>query len=499
MTQEFSHHTFLSPFTWRYGSAEMRHIWSEAHKRRLWRRLWVALAEAEQAAGLVSQAQVEDLRANADRVDVERALEIEAEIQHDLMAEVKTFAEQCPIGGGIIHLGATSMDIEDNAEALRLRESLDLILTRLSHLLEHLAGQIERWADTPVIGFTHLQPAEPTTLGYRLAQYGFDLLTDLAETRRVRDGIRGKGFKGAVGTSASYQDLLGNPTGDRRPETGNLQSQRDASQSPITNYQLPLSPAQLEAHIMFAIGLEPFPVATQTYPRKQDWLVLNSLAGLAGSLYKFAFDLRLLQAPSLGEWAEPFGRKQVGSSAMPFKRNPINAENIDSLARFVAALPRVAWDNAAHSLLERTLDDSANRRELFPAAFLATDEILRRATRLVRDLRVDEPALARNLERYGLFAATERVLMAAAKAGANRQEMHEIIREHSLAAWAEIAAGRPNPLATRLPADPRITAYLAPEQISALLDVAHYVGDAPERAKKLAEQIREAIHPTTHL
>lgn len=489
MTQEFSHQTFLSPFTWRYGSDEMRHIWSEAHKRRLWRRLWVALAEAEQAAGLVSQAQVDDLRAHADQVDVERALQIEAEIHHDLMAEVKTFAEQCSIGGGIIHLGATSMDIEDNADALRLRESLDVILTRLTQLLGEFASQIERWADTPIIGFTHLQPAEPTTLGYRLAQYAFDLLTDLTETRRVRDSIRGKGFKGAVGTSASYQDLLAQPTGDRRSETDN-------PQLPITtqSVQSPISPAHLEAHIMAAIGLEPFPVATQTYPRKQDWLILNSLAGVAGSLYKFAFDLRLLQAPSLGEWAEPFGRKQVGSSAMPFKRNPINAENIDSLARFVASLPRVAWDNAAHSLLERTLDDSANRRELFPAAFLATDEILRRATRLVRDLRVDESALARNLEKYGVFAATERVLMAAAKAGADRQEMHEIIREHSLAAWAEIAAGQPNSLPVRLPADPRITRYLAPEQISALLDAAQYVGDAPERAKKLAQSIREAIN-----
>ena len=161
---------------------------------------------------------------------------------------------------------------------------------------------------------------------------------------------------------------------------------------------------------MTAIDLEPFPVATQTYPRKQDWLVLNALAGLAGSLYKFAFDLRLLQAPSLGEWGEPFGRRQVGSSAMPFKRNPINAENIDSLARFVATLPRVAWDNAAHSLLERTLDDSANRREIFPAAFLATDEIVRRATRLIRDLRIDEAAMARNLDKFGTFAATAAII-----------------------------------------------------------------------------------------
>jgi adenylosuccinate lyase len=460
--------------------------------------LWVAQAEAQQAAGLVNQAQLDDLRAHADQIDVDRALEIEAEIQHDLMAEVKTFAEQCPIGGGIIHLGATSMDIEDNADALRLRESLDLILARLAGLLAELATQIERWADTPIIAFTHLQPAEPSTLGYRLAQYGFDLLTDLAEARRARDNIRGKGFKGAVGTSASYQDLLATLAGDRRPESakppyGTGDEPTADRQFPISNLQSPISARQLEAHIMAAIGLEPFPVATQTYPRKQDWLVLNSLAGVAGSLYKFAFDLRLLQAPSLGELAEPFGRKQVGSSAMPFKRNPINAENIDSLARFVATLPRVAWDNAAHSLLERTLDDSANRREMLPTAFLATDEILRRATRLVRNLRVDEAALARNLEKYGTFAATERILMAAAKAGADRQEMHEVIREHSLAAWAELAAGQANPLPGRLSTDPRITQYLTPAQIIALLDASQYVGDAPERARALAAQLREAI------
>jgi len=466
MTENFDHQTFQSPFSWRYGSPEMRHLWSEAAKRKLWRQLWLALAEAQQQAGLVTQAQVDDVRARVDDVDVARALEIEAEIHHDLMAEIMTFAEQCPVGGGIIHLGATSMDIEDNADALRLRHSLDLILRRLTTLLTGLTEQIERWAKTPVIGFTHLQPAEPTTLGYRLAQYGFDLLTDLAELRRVRAGIRGKGFKGAVGTSASYQELLAG-----------------------TDWDAP----RLEAHIMAAVGLEPFPVATQTYPRKQDWLVLNSLAGVAGSLYKFAFDLRLLQAPSLGEWAEPFGRKQVGSSAMPFKRNPINAENIDSLARFVAALPRTAWDNAAHSLLERTLDDSANRRALFPTAFLAVDEILRRATRLIRDLQVDEAAQARNLEKYGTFAATERVLMAAVKAGANRQAMHEIIRQHSLTAWAKIATDQPNPLPQLLTGDERITAWLPPVEVQNLLDAGQYVGDAPQRALNLAHQIRKEV------
>jgi adenylosuccinate lyase len=474
MTTQFTHQTYLSPFTWRYGSHEMRQVWSETHKRQMWRQLWVALAEAQQAAGLVSQAQVDDLRAHVTDINIDRATEIEAEIHHDLMAEVRTFAEQCLVGGGIIHLGATSMDIEDNADALRLRESLDLILAKLTTLLAELATQIERWVDTPIIAFTHLQPAEPSTLGYRLAHYGFDLLTDLTELRRVRNGIRGKGFKGAVGTSASYQELLASFATDG-VDTSTW------------------SAARLEAKIMTAVDLEAFPVATQTYPRKQDWLVLNALAGLAGSLYKFAFDLRLLQAPSLGEWAEPFGRHQVGSSAMPFKRNPINAENIDSLARFVASLPRIAWDNAAHSLLERTLDDSANRREMFPTAFLATDEILRRATHLVRDLRVDKTALARNLEKYGTFAATERLLMAAGKAGADRQEMHEIIRQHSLAAWAELTAGGSNPLPARLSSDEKITGYLSPEQIITLLDASQYIGDAPERARELVEQIKAAI------
>lgn len=364
------------------------------------------------------------------------------------------------------------MDIEDNADALRLRESLDVILAKLTTLLKALAFQIERWAGTPAMAFTHLQPAEPTTLGYRLAQYGFDLLTDLAELRRVRDGIRGKGFKGAVGTSASYQELLAHFSDKAQ---GAMQA------------------SQLEAEIMAAIDLEPFPVATQTYPRKQDWLVLNGLAGLAGSLYKFAFDLRLLQSPPLGEWAEPFGKKQVGSSAMPFKRNPINAENIDSLARFVASLPRIAWDNAAHSLLERTLDDSANRREMLPGAFLASDEILRRATRLIDGLQVNETAIARNLALYGTFAATERVLMAAVKVGADRQEMHEVIREHSLAAWAEVAQGQANPLFLRLSTDIRVTNYLKAETVAVLMDATQYVGDAPQRARQLAQTIQTAV------
>lgn len=446
----------------------MRAVWSEVHKRQLWRRIWVALAEAQARFGLVTPEQVADLRTHAEQIDLERALQIEAEIKHDLMAELKTFAEQCRVGGGIIHLGATSTDVEDNADALRVREALDLILAALKLLLGSVAAQVEKWADTPTMAFTHLQPAEPTTIGYRLAQYAQDLSIDYAEVARVRANIKGKGLKGAVGTSAAYMELEGNLAKVSRS-----------------------TPSQgLEAHVMRALGLEAFDATTQTYPRKQDWLVLNTLAGLAMSLHKFAFDVRILQSPPIGEWAEPFGAQQVGSSAMPFKRNPISAEKIDSLARLLAQLPRVAWDDAAHSLLERTLDDSANRRVILPEAFLCADELLITARRLIDGLVIDEAAVARNFAAYAPFAATERLLMAAVKAGADRQALHEVIREHALYAWAEVAAGRRNPLIDELCADPRVTRYLDAASARTLLDARAYVGDAPQRAKNIAARIQ---------
>ncbi len=450
----------------------MRAVWSEVYKRKLWRRIWLALAEAQSQFGLVTLDQVADLRAHVEQVDLDRAFQIEAEIKHDLMAEIKTFAEQCPVGGGIIHLGATSMDIEDNADALRLRESFDLILAKLKVALGALAAQVVKWADTPTMAFTHIQPAEPSTIGYRLAQYAQDLLMDYAEISRVRAGIKGKGFKGAVGTSASYIELMGEAHPLSPPRSGGDERGGD-----------------LEPLVMQSLGLEAFDAATQTYPRKQDWLALNALAGLAMSLHKFAFDLRVLQSPPIGEWAEPFGSKQVGSSAMPFKRNPINAEKMDSLARYLAQLPRVAWDNAANSLLERTLDDSANRRIILPEAFLCADELLITAQRLIGGLVVNEAAVARNFAAYAPFAATERLLMAAAKAGGDRQALHEVIREHSLQAWAEVAAARPNPLIDALCADARIMCHLDPSLIRSLLDARGYVGDAPQRARAIAAKI----------
>jgi adenylosuccinate lyase len=460
----YGYEDYLSPFTWRYASPEMRQVWSEANKRRLWRRLWVTLAEVQAEFGLVTPRQLANLHAHIEAVDVQRSLEVEAEIHHDLMAELKVFAEQASVGGEVLHLGATSTDIEDNADVLRIRQSLDLVLNHLRALLKLFAQKIEEWASTPVIAFTHLQPAEPTTLGYRLAFYAQDLLSDWDDLIQLQAQLRGKGFKGAVGTSASFAELIGDE-----------------------------HLASFNARMEEQLDLLFFPVTTQTYPRKQDLHVINALAGLGGSLYKFAFDLRFMQTPSIGELAEPFAADQVGSSAMPFKRNPILAEKIDSLGRALSQMPRLAWDNAAHSLLERTLDDSANRRMLLAESFLMTDELLRTALRIMTGLRVDESSLQRNLSIYGPFASTERVLMRLSKAGANRQEMHECLRKHALAAWSAIQDGEPNPLEGRISRDPVFLKFLGEEDLRSLFDVSHYIGDAPQRALTLAEAINQMV------
>lgn len=455
---------YISPFSWRYGSQAMRQIWSETHKRRLWRSLWVSLAEVQAEYNLVSSEQLADLKAHQNQVDIPRALEIEDEIKHDLMAELKTFAEQCPIGGGILHMGATSMDIEDNADPLRMRQSLDLIIESLQDLLLRLCEKIEFWADTPIIGFTHLQPAEPSTLGYRFALYAQDLLQDWENLRRDRVNLKGKGFKGAVGTASSYTELIG------------------ADQV-----------REFEARLSSLIDLPFFPIASQTYPRKQDYQISTDLAGLGCSLYKIAFDLRILQSPPIGELSEPFGSKQVGSSAMPFKRNPIQAEKVCSLARMLATMPHTLWNNAAHSLLERTLDDSANRRMVIAEMFLISDEILNTMVKIITGLVVNQENITRNFQIYGAFSATERLLMALSKAGADRQRMHEILRQHALKAWSEVQAGQSNPILGIILQDKEILRYLNEAEIRQLMDANHYVGDAPARAKAFAETIRNTI------
>jgi adenylosuccinate lyase len=462
------HDSYQSPLSFRYGSAEMRELFGEAHKYELWRRIWVALAAAQHEAGLVSEEELADLRAHEYEIDVARIYEIEQTTKHDVVAAIREFAEKATVGGGKIHLGATSMDINDNADALRSKEALEMVRQRLERVLKALADKVEAYAEAPCLGYTHLQPAEPTTIGYRLAFYGADLLADLDQLDGVAGRLVGKGMKGAVGTRASYAAIL------------------EGSK---------MTAEQLDARVMKELGLEGALITTQVVSRKQEYFMLSALAGIGSSLAKFAADLRLLQSPGFGEWAEPFGKKQVGSSAMPFKKNPINAEKICSLARLLAAMPGVAMENASLSYLERTLDDSANRRLLLPEAFLLVDEILLTATKLVEGLVINQERVRRNLETYAPFAATEAIIIAAVKAGADRQAMHELLRETAMEAWEEAGRGVEGAMRRLLLENKELAKYVPDKELGALLDVSRHVGDAPKRACKLAAEIRRRRWP----
>ncbi len=458
--------TYASPFSWRYGSAELRTLFSERTRRQLWRAVWVALAEAQSAAGLVEEAELEDLRANAGNIDIEAALEIERTIHHDLMAEIRVFAEQAKRGGGKLHLGATSMDVEDTVETYRLRLALSYVGDNLGRLLAAFGEKIRAHADLTCMAFTHLQPAEPTTLGYRLASYAQDLLIDDENLRFVFENLTTKGLRGAVGTAASYERLSNEAGGS----------------------------AQVEAYVLERFGLRAREISTQTYPRKLDYLALSALAGLGASLSKFAADVRILSSPGFGELAEPFGRSQVGSSAMPFKRNPILSERIGSLARLLPSYADVAWNNAATNFLERTLDDSANRRTALPEALLCADEIVTLARSVVEGLRVDERRIGANLRAYAPFAGTEAVMMEAVRAGGDRQRLHEALRGASMEAWAAVGRGEDNPLSVLLSEERELTAFVDPAEIRRLLDPIGDVGTAPQRARLLADRI-ERMQP----
>ncbi|MBO4388057.1 MAG: adenylosuccinate lyase [Spirochaetales bacterium] len=461
---EYGFDTFLSPMTWRYGSPEIRRIWSEEGKRLALRQVWVAVAEVQNTIGLISDEALSDIKEHSGDIDINRSLEIEKQTRHDLMAEIRAFAEQCPVGGGSIHLGCTSMDIEDNVDALRIRQSLQRVTGLLRQLIAAFEKQIRAWADCRCMAFTHIQSAEPTTVGYRLAQTAQDLLTCLERLESLR--IKGKGFKGAAGTGASFCTLL--------EGTG-------------TDFD------SFEKQVADRLGLEVFEDATQVYTRLQDLQVMQALSLLCAAIHKFALDFRILQGSSIGEFGEYFAPGQVGSSAMPFKRNPINCEKICSLCRLVRSWQDTAWDNSALNILERTLDDSANRRVFLPESFIAVDEILRVATSLVERMNVNTAVIRANFDRFGVFAATERLLMILSSKGADRQKMHEVIRRCSLQAWDTVTGGGANNLADLLAADPEILGFMSEKEIRAALDAADYVGIAPGRALSTADRISEVL------
>ncbi len=459
-----SFETYQSPFSWRYGSSEMKRIWGEEYKRLLWRRIWVALAETQIDYGLVTKAQLNDLLANMKNVDIDKSLEYEAACHHDLVAEIKAFAEQCTIGGAIIHLGATSMDIKDNAIAMQIKDALAITTKKTAKFLNELANLCEKYADTKVVGFTHLQPAEPTTLGYRFALVAQDMLNYYRYMKKWRDSYRGKGFKGAVGNSASYMEYIGKE---------NLET--------------------FENKLAEKLQLDFFRITCQTYPRSQEFDLLSDLAGMAAILNKLAFDIRILQNPMIGEVMETFSGQQVGSSAMPFKRNPIQCEKINSLARQLARLPDIAWDNTALSLLERTLDDSANRRTIIPQAFLIMDEMLETGTKLLGNLVIDQMAITRNFKRFAPFSALERVLTALSKAGMDRQTAHEKLRGYSMIAWEAVKESKPNPIMNSILSDESLLEYVAKGDLEKLFNLNHYLGFAADRAKWMANETRKAI------
>ena len=451
---------YNSAFSFRYGTPEMRGVFSEENKYKLWRKIWVEMARVQNSEGLVSSEELKDLEDNQDNIDIERIYEIEKETGHDLVAGIREFAEKAKVGGGKIHFGATSMDVVDNADSIRAVEALKIVEEKLLKLLSAFSEKIEKYADLPCMAYTHLQPAEPTTLGYRFAMYAQDLLWDLQSLRSVRTSLKSKGFKGAVGTQASYKKLMGEKV------------------------------ESFEKSLMDKLGLDPVLIAGQTTPRKMDFYISFVLSGIAQSLYKFAFDLRVLQSPNFGELSEPFGKTQVGSSAMPFKRNPVKSENICSLAKLVLSLSDNAAQNASLSLLERTIDDSGNRRVYVPEMFLGVDEMLKSSTGIVSGMVINEAKIQENLERYAPFSATEEVILEAVKNGADRQEMHEILREISMEAWSLVSVGEENPMMDLLMKREEVLKYVGKEKLENIIDPQSHLGTAPKRAKELLKQLK---------
>jgi adenylosuccinate lyase len=421
------HDIYENPLISRYASREMAALWSDRRKFSTWRRLWVVLAEAEGELGLgIAPAQIAELRAHVDDIDFDAAEKYERKLRHDVMAHIHAYGDQCPVARPIIHLGATSCYVTDNTDLILIRESLQMTAQRLASVIIALAELAKKYRDLPTLGFTHLQPAQPTTVGRRACLWAYDLALDLADVEHRIASLKARSIKGTTGTQASFLELFG----------GDHEKVR-----------------RLERLVAEKMGFDDtYAITGQTYSRKVDAQVLNALSGIAASAHKAATDLRLLAHRK--EIEEPFEQDQIGSSAMAYKRNPMRSERICSLARFVMNLAANAAQTHAVQWMERTLDDSANRRLVLPQAFLATDAILILYQTIACGLAVYPQIIARHLREELPFMVTENILMAAVAAGGDRQEVHERIRQHSLAAAAVVKLqGGENDLIARLKAD----------------------------------------------
>ena len=452
---------YVSPLSERYASPAMQEIFSPDRKFRTWRRLWIALAEAERELGLpITEEQIEELRAHAADINYEDAQRREKEVRHDVMSHVDAYGLQCPKAKGIIHLGATSCYVGDNTDLILMRDALDLIRSKLLNCIAHLADFAEKYKDLPTLGFTHFQPAQPTTVGKRATLWLNEFVIDLEDLDYVRGSLRLLGSKGTTGTQASFLELF---EGD--------QARCD----------------RLDPLIAEKLGFPGcYPVSGQTYSRKIDTRVLNVLAGIAASAAKFSNDIRLLQ--HLKEVEEPFEKSQIGSSAMAYKRNPMRSERIAALARYIMADALNPAVTSAVQWFERTLDDSANKRLSVPEAFLAADGILGLVANVTDGLQVYPKVIRRHLMAELPFMATENIMMDAVKAGGDRQELHERIRELSMEAGRNVKVeGEDNNLLDLIAADPMFG--LTREELEASMDPAKYVGRAPYQTEQYLQTV----------
>ena len=453
--------SYVSPLSGRYASCEMQHLFSQEKKFRTWRRLWVALAEAEKELGLaISEEQIEELKAHQDDINYEEAEARERIVRHDVMSHVYAYGLQCPKAAGIIHLGATSCYVGDNTDLIILREGLLLLRGKLLGVIANLAGFAEKYKDLPTLGFTHFQAAQPITVGKRATLWMQDLVSDLSDLEYVLSSLRLLGSKGTTGTQASFLELF---EGDHE-KCEKLD--------------------ELIAEKMDFPGC--YPVSGQTYSRKVDSRVLNVLAGIAQSAHKFSNDLRLLQ--HLKELEEPFEKNQIGSSAMAYKRNPMRSERMAALANYIMSEAMNPPLTAATQWFERTLDDSANRRLALSESFLAADGLLDLFRNVTAGLVVYPQVIRTHLEAELPFMASENILMDAVKRGGNRQELHEKIRVHSMEAARQVKEfGKPNDLLERIAQDPAFGLEAA--DLQKATDPALYVGRAPQQTENYLNKV----------